>query len=649
MGVLQGDPTHTYRIVSDISILNKSVRFLGNGCTIHIDGDAKISTKASLTPVQAITLVDNAATYDWSGDTTPRIMDTAKLSVGSTIGYATDDLVKVFSDDLIPGENPADNLKIGEFATVSHLEAGKLVLRNRLRDNYVTSPRVARLNRTLVFEMRNFVLRGPSVPNAAWTKAAIEIIGYVQPVLADVRGENLVDRAIRFLSCYMPRTYSVSGRGVRTSLANDAFGYLIQESACANGLHIGLEGYNLRHLYTCSATGASAGSAFVENYGKTRGSIVLGGRGYNCQAAPFSTHADAEGVQFAACYGEAPFYGPAGDQRVFAIRGQRVRVLVSTAVGGDGFVVFADTAHPDCTRDAEIVDCSYYGHPNQALNSVVDRRAFSVVGLSGGQVTGVRIVNPKVYSEGSDNPSFEVFFGEMLITNPYVRARLGGTNTARVFEVNTQATIRVEGGGTLDLTGSTSTATRIARVLSSSGSVYIGRSPGDALRIIAPPGSVQSIATLNGVAGTFVGFIDLATGLNVAAGLESHTASGATAWLDYAVNQGRGGTSRAALNTTTTATGLVAVDLANRCAPEIYLDIDVAHAGVELNSLTAGYNLGQKLVVRNRSTSGNSLTIKHNPAPTSPSGRIDLTTDVLLAPGRAFRLRWHSGGNWVAG
>jgi hypothetical protein len=644
MGSLQGDPTHVYRIDSDISISNKSAVFDGNGAKVHITGDAKISFKVSLTNVQNITAIDNTATYDWSGDTvTPRPMDVTRLYVPSTAGYAVDDLVKIVADDLIPGENPADNLKLGEFATVGAVEAGALVLRSRLRDNYVTNPRVARVPRDYTCELRNFRLQGPSAPLASWTKTAIEIIGYVQPVVEQVQAFDLVDRAVRFLSCWMPQTDGLSGRTIRSSVANDAFGYLVHESACEGGLHIGLRGYNLRHLYTCSATSAPTLSPNIENYGKTRGTLILGGRGRNCQAAPFSTHADGEGITFAHCYGEAPFNGVDGDQRVFAIRGRNNRVDSCIAKGGDGFVVFADVAHPDCTRDVEIANCLYIGNPNQAPNSAVDRRAFSVVGLAGGLVTGVRIVNPKVQTESGDNPDFETFYGEMTVVSPYVRAKKTGTNTARVFEANTQSTIRVEGGGTIDLTGSTSTATRIARVLSSSGAVYFGRSPGDAPRIVAQGGTVQSIATLNGVAGTFVGFADLASGLNVSAGLESHTASGATAWLDYAINQGRGGTARAALNVATAATGSLAVDLANRAAPKIFLDVDTAHAGVELNSLTSGYNLGQELVVRNKSALGNSLTIKH-----ALAGKIDLTTDVLLAPGRAFRLRWHSGGNWVA-
>jgi hypothetical protein len=545
----------------------------------------------------------------------------------------------VFSDDVIPGEDPAQNRKLAEFARVSAVGASTIQLYSRLRNTYTTNPRVAIHNESYQFSMKNFTVNGQVAPDPTWSSPYVTVIGYYKPILERITAVNLVERFLRFVSCYEDVTRDLTGKVIRTNLVNDAFGYLIQEVGCFNGRHYNPSGFDVRHVYSCSAVAATNLTAFVENYGGTVGTQVIGGTGFNCKTAAFEAHGDAEDVTFIACIAEYAYSGEEGNPTGFGFRGRRTRALGCTAIGGNGYHFLSDYADPNYSRDHEVIDCKFIANPNQSGGVNGDLAGFLAVGISGGRVTGIRIVNPTVIQKGQVNPLFESTEADMLVIEPNIKsAQIGAASTGRIFEVNANASISVRGGD-LDYTGATATQLRTGRVTSSSGTLLI-----DGLRMNVPVSVLTALVQFVNVSGT-------AYLKNILTNRAPTTASGVIPGsatpvygIDYTVRSATTDLVSSALSTLAVAysSGTTqTVDIDHRMSPTIFVDATVSAASIQINNITAGMFFGQQMVIRNLPTSTNTLQL------TTGANRINIGSNETIAIGRSFRLRWN-GTDWVA-
>lgn len=627
-GPTRGRKGATYRIRSANELHNISVSFDGCGCSFIIDNDAEVfRVKVPFLNVVGITEIDNTATADTSeGTTGPQTV--TKLTLINAAGYRKGDLVKIFSDDIIIGEDPSTNRKRAEYAWVFDVQGNEVTLLSRIRGAYTTSPRIARVQQDKHVNLENFDVEMSESADIAWSRPAITVIGAVVPTLKKIGFKGLLERAVRLVSCYYPTSEDLNGENIRTSLPYDAFGYLIHEVACYGGSHLRPRGKNVRHIYTCSAAGATEGTSMVENYGETRGTIVELGRGFNCQAAAFDTHADGEEITFVDCYAESPFKGHIGAVINFGLRGRGNRVVNCVSVGGNGFRAFSDYAHPDNCRDNEFIDCMHVVNPNETDVFA----AFGVLGVLNGLVTGVRCVNPRVIQPGTRNPAFSAERGNMVVINPDVRANLQGAATGRVFESLVQGIVRVK-GGTVDLSGSTGSAIRLSRITSNSAEMHIG-----GLEVVAPP-SFAALCDLNDTNGVAIlKNLELSTSPQPQVGV-INVGSNATAWVDYKVQDGRTMT-RAEWSSTLSAAGSYTVDIEYRYAPVLYKTVVVTAAGTDINNVSPGAFRGQELVIYNKHTSAEPTKV------TNGANRVRIGADETLDPGYALRLRW-DGFDWI--
>jgi hypothetical protein len=622
----QGD---VYTFTSPVNLTNQSVDIDWNGATINIQGDFKwFSAKASFTNVQAISSIAQTS-IDLANGTNASLTDVTVLTVPNASVYAAQDVIKILSDDQIIGTDPTKNRCRAEYATIAQVNgvANTITLFSRLRMAYSTNPRVAKMNRGVSIKMRNAIVRCSTVPGST---GVMDLIGLYRPVLENIDFRDLNERAVRLLSCYEPTTRDLQGNNLHTSVSANAFGYLVHEVACFGGRHWGLTGRDVRHVYACSAnTVAGANSAFVENYGINYATKVIGGRGVNCKAAAFEAHDDGEDIDFMGCHAEGPYWGEDGNQTGFSLRGRRNRVINSTCYGGTGFRAFSDYASPDNSRDHSFINCQYTANIASQEN-----HAFDVVGMSGGLVSGIQVVNPRVLGGADTSPHFEVTFGDMTIDGGRTLApQAGATNQGRIYEANASATLRVKNHD-VDYTGATATLLRLARLTSSSARIEI-----EGGKITDPTGVLSYFADFVGVSGTF--YMGGPKGQNLTDMTRSIATTAAvtglggapTYYLAYTVNWGR---TAALLDRWTASWGAGAtrtVDTANRGFPELFYVVTASAAGNSITDINPGAYDGQKLTVYNAVASTQPFT-------TVTGGNIELAATATVAVGGTITFRW---------
>lgn len=629
-----GRPGAIYRITASTAINGVSFDFDGNGCTFVLDGDVQLlSAKASFQGVTSIVSINNLATADISEGTVATPTEVAELTVASAVGYAPGKIVKVLSDDIIPGEDPAKNRKSAEYAHIVAVSGGLVTLRSRLRRAYTTSPRACILNDSIRFEFRNARIRGPEVRAAGWTTPALQLIGLYRPHVERVEFQGLNGRAVRLLSCYQPRTAYLTGNDLRTQDdgGGDVLpGYLIHEIACFGGHHFRPEGYACRHVFATSSVSAPAGTPFVENYGENRAFVVEGGIGRGNTAASFDTHGDAEDGLFIGCISEDPIFGPRGSNANFGIRGRRIALVGCKSRGGVGFRFFSDFASNDNSRDHSATACEHTFNPGETGQSN-NTCAFRVIGLPGGVVTGVTIDGAKTYQTGPGTDAhFDATLGTMRVRNSEIRAVLSD-QPAKQFDARSSSTIYID-GVTVDLTGSIATENSVCRMTADSSRIFV-----DGLKILAPSGVNRYFAyAFSGVNAVFVGRnIDTTALPATSAGHNAWGASGSVL-IDYRRDDGR--TAERGLFTIAIGSASTSLDIGTRYA-DILLCRITATGSAGISDITTGARIGQQLVISVTSSSAVSLAV-------DSAGLIDIGVPRSVAPGGALRLIW-TGAAWV--
>ena len=413
----------------------------------------------------------------------------AIVTVSSTSGYSVNDVVKIFSDDSIEGEDPSNNNYNGEFATVALVSSTTLTLYSTLRNEYTTNVKVARLVKEPIVKLNNFTINGDDF-DVSWAIPNLNIVGHYKPEVKNVIGENLPSTLLRLISCYKPVSDKVSGVNVRTSIANNAFGYVIHESGCESGRHHRPAGENVRHVWTCSARESDSGLA--QDYGDNFMTRVYFGDAKNCQSTGFDTHPDAVNVRFIGCTVNEPYWGVNGSFTNFGFRGKNCGADNCSSVGGRGFRAFSDYSSNKNSINHTLNNCTHTVLPDDPQ----DVSSFSVLGSDSSYVT-MTVNSPTVIDEHRDKPKFEATHGRLTVVSPTVVNKGAGSATSRVFEANTNGTI-MSNGGVIDAEGATSTDTKLATITSTGATI-------DIRDIKLKDGDYSALIDFNNNIGTFSG------------------------------------------------------------------------------------------------------------------------------------------------
>ena len=599
----------------------------GRGCEIVQNSDASMlhynATMSNIISVTSITGSDVDLSGGTSSDTNVSV-----LNVSNSAGYATNDVVKVVSEDLLFGNNPADQSREGEWSTVASVTATTITLRSRITAKVSTGVRVGKLGTNKVI-MKNFSVTPSGNITSAWNDSIIIIDAAFEPAIENVSISGTSGTAIALNGCYSPSTKNVTGKDLRTSVADNAFGYLVRESACIDGRHISLEGVNVRHVYTCSPGFITGGNGTLHKYGSNYSATVSNGSGTNPQAAAFDTHADGVGVTFLGCSAFMPFSGPSGGKQGYQLRGRGNKTVGCTAYGGTGFRTFTDfPVEGNCESNHHIDGTYYYNETDTD-----DARGFQLVGSSTYRPPGCTFINATAYGKDILRPLFESFDADMTIigTSGILKHLAAG----RIYEANAGATMLADGCH-LDLSETTATNMRIARLVDDTARIVLKNFD------IKTPASGYFLADLVSTDSNFRCMnMNFTTEPSGGTGLTA-VGAGATAFTDYVVDDATTFSRSLSGAVLVNAGATFALSIDSRFSDEIILPLVVSAVGGDIGSIDDGAFIGQALVIRSKTSSTQSVVITDSPG----VNNLGLGSDRTLQIGDALRLNW-DGFDWV--
>lgn len=421
------------------SVTDRDLFIIGNGAEIIMNHTGRFAFAVSkFTDIQSVSAISNT-TRDLTGESSGTSNTTAITVTDSSV-YPANTIFKLFSDDKIPGPDPADNERYGEFLISGDQASNIIYTRGRIDETPTTGIKVAKLNSTPRLYIRDLTFINN---NSATTVCSqlFAIQGYYKPVIENVTVQSWGGIAIEFRGCYVPMTRNCSLNNLYTNAAGGAFGYGVIENSCEGGIHEGLTGENTRHLYTTGCTSTSVGDNNVIARGRTRNTVIANSHSHASQSAGFDTHADAKHVTFIGCVSTQAYNGAAdGGTFGYQLRGISCRVVDSIAVGGFGFGAVndnVDSADPNqylACFNPEYINCKYVTRASDTGSM----RAFECSGKSTAIIRDIVIDGLSIDASqaGVDGSAFVYLnYGDALVRNIHANVNFMGSSTGRFFQL----------------------------------------------------------------------------------------------------------------------------------------------------------------------------------------------------------------------
>ena len=701
------DPEARYLPSKTLSV-SGGARMNGNGATILHQTDQQLFnfTAAYIYGQAIVGPIDNAAKADLALGATSVLSDVAVVPVEDASAYPVGCWVKIFDNSLNPGVRASDGNRKAEYSRVAgKLSGNRLVLSGRLRDTYVASPRIARLNDAEILNIRRFVLNANGVRNnvGAWI-----FTGFLNPHLHAMIVRESQDQAFRFVGCANLDISNIWGGDAYTAESpGDAAGYLLAFVACQGALITHIGGYNLRHGFTPSP-GRVADADLNDrtrdfNRGKTRDIEINGFRALFCQGAFIDAHDDGENIHASNGLITFAFNGPVNTDYAIGFRGMNNRATNIVIEGGSGIWLFTDATDGVTMGGHRLSTITYRG------GGVQDKEAYGIR-VSGTTQNPVNNNIVRAFSAEISNTAWGAIrgaFGELTLIDADVKYAGTSGGTGKMVRVGANFALRVERGH-FDFTGTAAGASaRFAKWDSdATGSSVIIE---DARFTTPAISAVAALFDLSGLVGTAIArrvTSNLRTGF-----AEGHTGAAAPAVVNttngsptLAITSGSlvkdmpviganipGGTRITAVaddglsatmsaNATATATGVnvtqsrvsvdiktteygasqpgvlhlditaangfsnnwrLTLDLAGRGQDKVVVNIRTDLTGGAISGMMPGANIGQTILIRNLGTSAQSFAVWR-----APSSRLNLVANVTLAPFQRQLLEW-DGNNGV--
>jgi len=288
--------------------------------------------------VTSFDLVDGVNLADPGETATSNLVTRLTLPAARTV--AKGDLVKIFSDDLIPGsksDGGGDRME-GEWAVVGVASTGaQITLTAPLAVKYLTNARVALMPRA------SFCWRGgvmdvdASIIDAVGFRPFFDLRGLIEPTVTGVRCERLIGTGINWRGCWGYLSFDNHYRNAANRVSLSQLGYAEIDSSSEGGRILGCSFVNVRHPVDTSVQSSPAGTGSPENYGRTRRLTVAFNEAIGCQNG-FGTHNEADGVEFVHCTVKAFFAGASSGGAGFTLRGRNVVVRDCVVEGSRGAV-----------------------------------------------------------------------------------------------------------------------------------------------------------------------------------------------------------------------------------------------------------------------------------------------------------------------
>ncbi|WP_231866027.1 hypothetical protein, partial [Alcanivorax sp. HI0003] len=405
---------------------------------------------------QSVTAVTDVS-YDLGGGST----QLTRVTVSDATAYEIGQAIKLFSEDLIPGLDPADNQKQGEYSEIGDIDTGNnwLYLRHRLEHSYTSGIQCAALNDAVTIDISGSVTFHKSGEFSGSTRNETVLIkGVHSPKVSGMSADGTVGEFLTFLGCYKPQTWNISARNLITDTLNKQFGYAIVERSCGYGQHHSPTGSHCRHVYTDGA-GFNPDSDDPAAFGRNWFSCVYDGVSTFGQGSGFDTHPESWGVKFHNCRNFWPTRSTDGTAWGFQLRGRNGVIVNCENHGGDGLVMrseYADSDHSGGHRINGFIHRPKRGEFSQVSPVRLD-------GVSGGRIDDVRATGLDVIIDGSDGPLVDCSHGSITLVEPRSAGKIGGASTGSYYRSGDGGQIYITGGES-DLTGSPGTNIRLAKL-----------------------------------------------------------------------------------------------------------------------------------------------------------------------------------------
>lgn len=615
MGLLfRGKPGTTYSLEYPIAVnLNSASKFYAD-CTGSRFKQTTNSTMFTFTcdedqlPLPAT--VEEVSYNLGDGSTNTKVMKVTCVGHGFT---AEGQIGKIYSNDGVQDSDQA-NQSNGEFYTVGAVESADVFYTTGVfTDTYTTGIYVVKPGTGRVF------VRGLAC-ESEWrddiNASAINVLGLISPVFENTEGYDINGSLINNTSCYRAQYRGVLGRRIKNRPALNSYGYCFNDSSSYGTLVSGIDCIDARHAYT-TTTGGTTDASNWRNRGRTMLSTVVDGFAKGCHGA-FDTHAPCYRVSFIRCTSVSDFRGYATGGAGFQIRGSKCSIIDCESEGSKNGIAYSAVSHTG--KDLLVIDGFRYvgpdGHvPFLILAKVgveskirisrvdVETRNNLVFDIRNG--ADVEVVDGTFTSNTTSNGSCIVSLAagcKVRMYNPEVTFT-ASTGNSIVAHTGDDSHSRIEGGyvnGTQLMYLASTLAAYTANSSRIKGITLESALPGKPFNGV-PSASLSKFSA------------------------QYETASGLKP-LALRVSQ-------------VTSAGNISLSTQNS-GHDMTFRIQCTVAGVIINEVSAGCEIGQKLTINNHSGSADVLRIVNNSA-----GLLALGSLTDIAVGRSVTLYW-DGGNW---
>lgn len=603
----------TYRLESEVSCRNKSINIIGPGTIIQGADIIPITLRASANPIVDIASIDYDVAHVFAPATAATSVARVELASSANVGVGK--FVKIYSNDQIPGGNPGE--KVGEIGRVGAVSGLTVYLNDKLRETYVTSPKLAVLKDQHRFNISGVKFTADVAGSAAeWTSDMLRIIGAVNPIVRDCEFRDGYGTGVRFLGC-LGHDASVYVESLENNPTNLQFGYGIFDSSSEYGrIHDSLF-INTRHGYT---TGTDDNPATPYEYGRSYGTIVSNSVGFACAGAAFDTHGDAINITYNTCHALGSYNGENSLGSGFTFRGRQNRAENCLVVG--------------CERGYNIsVGASGGNQDTQIINS--DSRDCSIPIRLSSTVSGGIAERPRVRGGHHDHSALSVIragdVSDGTIENLSVRLK-SATTANRVLEVASAATFRMKNIEVNNKDGGTAIKNRLIRSTGTGNTVEL-----DGARIIAS--SANWAGVLDAGSTNVVCYFKNVNSDVAPSDTNGVTNVGSATWAgEINVNDGR--ISSTNLISMRVSASTVTVTANHTIGQHIVVDCTANISAAQITEITDGVLIPQIMYLRNSDASLNALKVKDGNQIVLKSG-----STLTLEPGEGAIFTW-DGTNW---
>ncbi|WP_077623846.1 hypothetical protein [Sediminibacillus massiliensis] len=487
-GVIIFPPTETYYL-GNVSSEGKSLSVISYGARIIQNVNSPVmSFKGGWEETSSISSISET-NYDFSGEGS---IITDKITLSTTPAFKKGDVIKVVSDDEIEGakQSATGVRRKGEFAVVGAVEGEDVVLTSKLRETYITSPRVSKL-KNITFTIEGFKFDSlNSGDSSGWNASYITIKAARDITLNDLQCEKGYGSFVTLTGIYGYSVTDTHIKNLKNDPATGSYGYGINDISCEYGSVNSTLFINCRHGYTTNTNGVEAGSTEIESFGRSANTTVKG-FGHGCSNSAFDTHDEAYNIHFRGCTVYGNYKGKSASGTAFSARGRKIQFTDCVAENCRyAFNIFE--GFPNSTKDIFITDCKAFNivgaavivnktGTGQIVNNVFIKGGYfellrgSVVfdlADSNGRIEGVKI---KCKTNSSYARMIKQTRSDFIVENLTVDLSEYSLSGSRIFTTNEGSKMKAKdvkviyGGGSVHLVAEGDSSTTKCEIIDFSG------------------------------------------------------------------------------------------------------------------------------------------------------------------------------------